>query len=155
MAPHFLFTVAASGSIVDLDGTFFIQLGIFTVVALVLYGALVRPVVRLVEARRDATEGTMERAAGVRERAAAMRRDVDRQILDIRGAASAERVRFIEEARRREREVLDRARGDTRKAIEAARAEMEKSAVQVRSGLTREIDAMATAVAARVLGRPL
>jgi F-type H+-transporting ATPase subunit b len=154
MAPHFLSIVAAA-SIVDLDGTFFIQLGMFTLVAVVLYAALVRPVVRLIEARRDATEGTMERAAGMKEDAAAMCRDVDRQILDIRTAASAERVRFIEEARRREREVLDRARADSRKAIEAARGEMEKSAVQVRAGLEREVDAMATAVAARVLGRSL
>ncbi len=155
MAPHFLSSVAAAGSIVDLDGTFFIQLGIFTIVSLGLYVLLIRPVVRLIDARRDATEGEMARAAAKKEEAAAMRRDVDRQILDIRIAASAERVRFIEEARRREREVLDRARGDTRKAIETARTEMEKSAVQVRSGLEREIDSMATAVAARVLGRAL
>lgn len=154
MAPHFLSTAAAA-SIVDLDGTFFIQLGMFAIIAVGLYGLLVRPVVRLIEARRDATEGTMERAAGTRERAAGMRREVERQIHDIRGAASAERVRFVEEARRREREVLDRARADSRKAIEAARVDMERSAVQVRTGLEREVDAMAAAVAARVLGRPL
>jgi F-type H+-transporting ATPase subunit b len=154
MAPHFLF-IAASGSIVDIDGTFFIQLGIFTIISVGLYFALVRPVLRLVDARRDATEGAMGRASGVRDEAAAMRRDVDRQILEIRTAASAERVRFIEEARRREREVLDRARTDARKAIESARTEMEKSAVQVRAGLVREVDTMATAVAARVLGRSL
>ena len=153
MAPHFLFT-AASGSIVDIDGTFFIQLGIFTVISVGLYFALVRPVLRLVDARRDATEGAMARASSVKEEAASMRRDVDRQILETRTAASAERVRLVEEARRLEREVLDRARGDARKAIESARAEMEKSAVQVRSGLEREVDALATAVAARVLGRP-
>jgi F0F1-type ATP synthase membrane subunit b/b' len=154
MEPRFLFT-AASASIVDLDGTFFIQLGIFTVVALGLYFALIRPVVRLIEARRDATEGAMERSAKMKDEAASMRRDVDRHLLDIRTAASAERGRFIEEARRREREVLDRARNDSRKAVESARGEMGKSAVLVRSNLEREVDAMATAVAARVLGRSL
>jgi F-type H+-transporting ATPase subunit b len=102
MAPHFL-SLAASGSIVDIDGTFFVQLGLFMIVSLVLYAFLVRPVVRLIEARREATEGTRERAGGMAEEAAALSREVDGQLLDIRAAANAERIRFIEEARRRER----------------------------------------------------
>jgi F-type H+-transporting ATPase subunit b len=154
MAPHFL-SLAASGSIVDIDGTFFIQLGVFTVVSIVLYAILVRPVVRLIEARRDATEGTKERAGRMGEEAATLKRDVDRQILDIRTAANAERLRYIEEARRREREVLDRARAESRRAIEAARAKMETSAADARAGLQREVAGLASIVAARVLGRSL
>ena len=154
MAPHFL-SLAAAGSIVDIDGTFFIQFGIFTVVSMVLYVILVRPVVRLIEARRDATEGTKERAGRMSEEAATLSRDVERQILDIRAAANAERQRFVEEARRQEREVLDRARAESRRAIEATRAQMEKSAAEARAGLRREVDALATVVAARVLGRSL
>jgi len=154
MAPHFL-SLAASGSIVDIDGTFFVQLGIFTVVSVVLYVILVRPVVRLIEARRDATEGTMERAGRMSEEAATLKRDVERQILDIRTAANAERLRFVEEARRQEREILDRARAESRRAIETARAQMEKSASEARAGLQREVDGLASVVAARVLGRSL
>jgi len=154
MAPHFL-SLTASGSIVDIDGTFFVQLGIFTVVSIVLYFILVRPVVRLIEARRDATEGTKERAGRMGEEAAALARDVERQIMDIRTAANAERQRFVEEARRQEREVLDRARAESRRAIETARAQMEKSAAEARAGLRREVDALASIVAARVLGRSL
>ena len=154
MAPHFL-SLAASGSIVDLDGTFFIQLGIFAVTSVVLYAILVRPVVRLIEARREATEGTTERAGHMGEEAASLARDVDRQIMDIRSAANAERLRTIEEARRLEREVLDRARAESRRAIEAARERREKSAAEARVGLKREVDAHASIVAARVLGRSL
>jgi F-type H+-transporting ATPase subunit b len=154
MAPHFL-SLAASGSIVDIDGTFFIQLGIFAVVSVVLYFILVRPVVRLIEARRDATDGTKERAGRMSEEAAALKRDVDRQILDIRSAANAERVRFVEESRRQEREILDRARVESRRAIEEARVRMEKSGAEARAGLQREVDALASVVAARVLGRSL
>jgi F0F1-type ATP synthase membrane subunit b/b' len=154
MAPHFL-SIAAAGSIVDIDGTFFIQLGIFTFASVVLYAILVRPVVRLIEARREATEGTTERAVRMSEEAATLARDVDRQILDIRSAANAERLRTLEEARRQEREVLDRARAESRRAIEEARERMEKSAVEVRAGLRREVDAHASIVAARVLGRSL
>jgi len=154
MAPHFL-SLAKAGSIVDIDGTFFIQLGLFTLVSLFLYFALVRPVVRLIEARRDATDGAKERAGKLGDEAAALKRDVERQILDIRTAASAERARFVEEARRRERETLDQARARSRAAIETARAEMEKSGAEARTVLTREVEAIASAVAARVLGRAL
>jgi F-type H+-transporting ATPase subunit b len=154
MAPHFL-SIAAAGSIVDIDGTFFIQLGIFTVVSVVLYAILVRPVVRLIEARREATEGAKDRAGRVAEEAAALARDVDHQLLDIRAAANAERIRSVEEARRQEREILERARAESRRAIESARAEMERSAATARAGLQREVDALASVVAARVLGRSL
>jgi F-type H+-transporting ATPase subunit b len=154
MAPHFLSLVAA-GSMIDLDGTFFVQLGIFTVASIVLYVLLVRPVVRLIEARRDATEGTAERAGRMSEEAATLKRDVERQVLDIRTAANAERLRFIEEARRQEREILDRARVESRRAIETSRAQMMKSAAEARAGLQREVDGLASVVAARVLGRPL
>jgi len=154
MAPHFL-SLAASGSIVDIDGTFFVQLGFFTVVSIVLYVILVRPVVRLIDARRDATEGTMERAGRMSEEAATLKRDVERQIMDIRTAANAERLRFVEEAIRQEREVLDRARVESRRAIETARAQMGKSATEARAGLQREVEGLASVVAARVLGRSL
>jgi len=154
MAPHFL-SIAAAGSIVDVDGTFFVQLGIFTVASVILYVILVRPVVRLIEARREATEGTAERAVHMNEEAATLARDVDRQIMDIRSAANAERLRTVEEARRQEREVLDRARVESRRAIAEARERMEKSAIEVRTVLRREVDAQASIVAARVLGRSL
>jgi F-type H+-transporting ATPase subunit b len=154
MAPHFL-TLAAAGSIVDVDATFFIQLGIFIVIGVMLYAVLIRPVVRLIEARRDATEGSMERAGRMSQEAADLSRDVERQILDIRTAASAERLRFIEEARRQEREILERARAESRRGLEATRAEMEKSAAGARAALRLEVDALASTVAARVLGRPL
>jgi len=152
MTTHFL-SLAKSGSIVDLDGTFFVQFGIFVVVSVVLYAVLVRPVVRLIEARRDATEGTLDRAGRMSQEAATLKRDVDSQILDIRTAASAERLRFIEEARRQERVVLDRARTESRSAIETAREQMGRSAAEARAGLQREVSALASVVADRVLGR--
>jgi F-type H+-transporting ATPase subunit b len=143
----------SGGSLVDLDATFLIQLGLFFFMVLFLYALLFRPAIRLIEARREATEGTRARAVEMLAEARRLSADVDGQIRDIREAARAERDRFVEEARRKERELLDAAREKTRATVEAARSRMEREAAAVRKDLESRVPALALAVAEQVLGR--
>ena len=146
---------SGGGSLVDLDGTFFIQLGLFLFMFIFLYAFLFRPMVRLIEARREATEGAMLKARDMSEEAARLSDDVDARILDIRTSAGAERDRMLEQARRQERDLMARAREESRVTVERARGELEKSGEQVRARLESEVDAMASAVAERILGRSI
>ncbi len=143
----------SGGSLVDLDATFLIQLGLFFFMFLFLYALLFRPAIRLIEARREATEGTRDRAVEMLSEARRIFADVDGQVGDIREAARAERDRFLEEARRKERAQLDKARERTRAAVEEARMRMEREAASARSDLDSRIPALALAVAEQVLGR--
>ena len=52
----------SSGSLVDIDATLLIQLGVFIVMIGLLKKLLFGPVIRLVEARFDATEGALSAA---------------------------------------------------------------------------------------------
>ena len=103
MSPHLL-AISSGGALVDLDGTFFVQLGLFLFMFVFLYLALFRPAIRLIEARREATDGTKERAIAMRKEAEGFSDEVDRQILDIKSAAILERDRMIEQARRQDRD---------------------------------------------------
>lgn len=153
MSPHLL-AIASGGALVDLDGTFFIQFGLFVFMFIFLYFALFRPAIRLIEARREATEGTRERAIAMRKEAEAFSDEVDRQILDIKSAAILERDRMIEQARRRDRDLTAEAREKSRKAAQNARMQMKRDGEMVRKELEAEVEALATGVATRILGQP-
>jgi F0F1-type ATP synthase membrane subunit b/b' len=143
----------SGGSLVDLDATFLIQLGLFFFMFLFLYALLFRPAIRLIEARREATDGTRTRAAAMLDEARHLSADVDGQIRDIREAARAERDRTVEEARRKERQQLEEARTHTRATLDEARARMEREAAAVRKEIEAGIPALAALVADQVLGR--
>ncbi|MFO8073709.1 MAG: ATP synthase F0 subunit B [Polyangia bacterium] len=150
-----LVPASGGGSIVDLDATFFIQLGLFFVVFVLLYALLFRPVVRLIEARRAATEGRSRRAEEIGCEAEQLAAEVDSQIADARRAATAERDRMVEQARRHQREVDERAREQSRAEIARAREKMEREGGRVRTELEAEVESLAEKVAGRVLGRSL
>jgi len=152
MSPHLL-AMSSGGALVDLDGTFFIQLGLFLFMFVFLYLALFRPAIRLIEARREATDGTKERAIAMRKEAEGFSDEVDRQILDIKSAAILERDRMIEQARRRDRDQMAAAREKTQNAAQAAREQMKRDGEIVRKELEAEVETLATGVATRILGQ--
>ena len=145
--------VAAGGSLIDLDATFFIQLGIFLVVFLLMRSLLFRPVIQLIEKRREVTVGKREEAEKFERESAALQEEFDRQMAEIRSSAGAEKERVVEQARRQERDILLAAREDSRSIVEDAKKDASKQAEKVSEEIRGEIDSLAGAVASRILGR--
>lgn len=145
--------VISGGSIIDLDATLFVQVTVFFLVFLVLRRLLFRPVLRLLDARHEATEGTRIKAAELSAQAKTLLDEYGRQILDIRSAAHGERERMIEQARLREREILAATREEARSFAQKARRDAGVRADEVRAQLLAESGALAELVAAKVLGR--
>jgi F-type H+-transporting ATPase subunit b len=153
MVPAFI--VASSGNLIDLDATILLQLAIFFVMMVVLRALLFKPVLRLIDARKEAIEGTEGKAKAMQAEAIALGQQAEGQLFDIRTAAAGERARMVERARAEEHEIGDAARKDCHRITEEARAEMEKKAASVRGELEREARALAALAATRALGRPL
>lgn len=154
MSPHLL-AIAAGGALIDLDGTFFVQFGVFIFMFIFLYFALFRPAIRLIEARREATEGTREKAIAMSKEAEGFSDEVDRQILDVKNAAILERDRIVEQARRQDQDLIAAAKVKSQKAIESARTQMKRDGEIVKKELDVEVEALATSVATRLLGQSL
>lgn len=146
---------AAGGSMVDLDATYFIQLGVFLVTFLLLYLVLFRPMIRLIEGRRAATEGTRNEAQSLGEEAAKLQADVARRLEEVRASTQAERIKMVDEVRQVERDRLAEARETAHAEIERAHEEMTRAGAAVRSELENEVGALATSVATQVLGRSI
>jgi F-type H+-transporting ATPase subunit b len=126
-------------ALVDLDRTFFIQLGIFLVFLVVLNQVLFKPLLRLFERRAQATAGRKEEAAAAAEEAKRIKAGCDARVSEAsaQGAAGREASRL--EARKEETRMLDEAAAEATRAhaegVAAARAacEQERAAIKDRA----------------------
>mgnify|MGYP001827244780 FL=1 len=113
-----LFTALLSeGSIIDLDGTFWLQLGLFAVAFLALRPLIFRPMVALFEARENAIEGAKLEALRLQDEAEAESQEFDDEMRRLRLRAGEERDRLRAEGKRLEKAVLDHVREDSDKQL--------------------------------------
>ncbi len=140
---------------VDIDATLFIQLGVFLFMLLVLRTLLFKPVIRLIEARQEATEGAIEAARILEGEAETLNRESTARLDEVRSTAGAERERLVSGARAREREIMEAARAEAHGIVMTMRKETEKVAEETRRRLADDVEAIASMVATKALGRRL
>ena len=131
--PGSIFT--SGGSLVDVDATILIQLGIFLFLFIVLRSLLFKPIIRLLEARHQATESRREEAARLEVKATDLNEKISVQITEIRSSASKDRLGEEEKAGQAHRELLIRTREECMKLAQETRDDLEKQAGQVRAQL--------------------
>jgi F-type H+-transporting ATPase subunit b len=149
-----LFTALLSeGSIIDLDGTIWIQLGLFTVAFLVFRPLIFRPMVALFEAREQAIEGSKLEALRLQDEASAESEEFDVEMRRLRLQAGEERDRLRAEGKRLERTVMDRVREETDKQLSEADAKLKAEAAKLRTEIDQSVPALAKQIASKMLNR--
>lgn len=151
---HLLFTALLSeGSIIDLDGTIWIQLAFFGIAFLVLRPLIFRPMVALFEARENAIQGAKLEALRLQDEAAAEDEEFEEEMRKLRLQAGEERDRLRAEGKRLERTVLDRVREETDKQLAEAEAKLEREQAKLRAELSQSVPALAKQIASKILNR--
>jgi F-type H+-transporting ATPase subunit b len=149
-----LFTALLSeGSIIDLDGTIWIQLGLFAVAFLVFRPLIFGPMVALFEAREKAIEGSKLEALRLQDEASAESEEFDVEMRRLRLQAGEERDRLRAEGKRLERTVLDRVREETDKQLAEADAKLKTEAAKLRAEIDQSVPALARQIASKMLSR--
>ena len=149
-----LFTALLSeGSIIDLDGTIWIQLGLFAVAFFVFRPLIFRPMVALFEAREKAIEGSKLEALRLQDEASAESEEFDVEMRRLRLQAGDERDRLRAEGKRLERTVLDRVREETDKQLADADAKLKTEAAKLRAEIDQSVPALAKQIASKMLNR--
>jgi F-type H+-transporting ATPase subunit b len=149
-----LFTALLSeGSIIDLDGTFWIQLGLFAVAFLVSRPLIFRPMVALFEARENAIEGAKIEALRLQDEAAAEGEEFEAEMRRLRLQAGEERDRLRAEGKRLERAVLDRVRQETDRQLDEADARLAHEAARLRADIDGSVPGLARQIASKMLNR--
>jgi F-type H+-transporting ATPase subunit b len=149
-----LFTAFLSeGSIIDLDGTIWIQLGLFAFAFFVFRPLIFRPMIALFEARENAIEGSKLEALRLQDEASAESEEFDFEMRRLRLQAGEERDRLRAEGKRLERTVLDRVREETDKQLAAADAKLKTEAAKLRTEIDQSVPVLAKQIASKMLNR--
>jgi len=143
----------SEGSIIDLDGTIWIQLLLFGIAFLVLRPLVFRPMIALFEARENAIEGSKLEALRLQDEAAAESEEFDEEMRRIRLQAGEERDRLRAEGKRLERTVLDRVREETDKLLADADKQLASEATKLRAEVKASVPALAKQIASKLLNR--
>jgi F-type H+-transporting ATPase subunit b len=144
---------ASAQQLLDVDGTLFINLGLFLVAMFLLTQLFWKPYLRVRAERTSRIEGEKENARTLEAEAATRLSRVDAELAEARRAGSAERARVRNEAQRREQEVLSRAQTAAQKTLAEGRARIESAMTTERASLAARAEALGREAAEKVLGR--
>ena len=154
MEPLFvLLSGAKSPPLVDIDGTVFVQLGIFLLLIVVLNHFVFRPFLALRAERTDKIDGARAEAQKVSQDADAKLATYEAKIVAVRKEAATVRGQIRAEGDARGAELLGAARRDSQATIEAARQKLERSTQAAALSLRTKADQLAGAIVSKLLGR--
>jgi F-type H+-transporting ATPase subunit b len=114
---------------------------------------LLRPMLRVLDARTERTDGARRRAARLEHQVNEAIARYDRSIQEVRQAAEGARREVLEDARRRAGEETLAARSDAETELGRVRRELESAVGGARAGLRDPARELAREAAGRVLGR--
>jgi F-type H+-transporting ATPase subunit b len=143
----------AGGSPIDLDKTFWVQLGILFVAFFILKELVFAPVMRLFDAREEAMVGAKVEAQQMDRDASAKRDHFEGELRKVRATASADRDKLRLEAQKLARELTEKARRESGASLASARARLDQEAEQARERAKAEIPALAKQIVDKLLDR--
>jgi F-type H+-transporting ATPase subunit b len=152
----FLLTAAPEShepQLIDVDGTIFIQLGIFLLVMFLLSRFLWRPYLRVRTERVARVEGYREEAVKLEADAQQRLGRADAALAEARRVGAGERAVARAEAHAREQTLLAEANAAAQRKLADARARLNGVVEAERKKLTAESSQTATAAAKKILGR--
>jgi F-type H+-transporting ATPase subunit b len=114
---------------------------------------LLRPMLRVLDARAERTDGARRRAARLEEQVRDAVARYEHSIQEVRQSAEGARREILEDARRRAGEETLAARSDAETELGRVRRELESAVGGARAGLRNQARELAREAASRVLGR--
>jgi F-type H+-transporting ATPase subunit b len=139
--------------LLDVDGTLFIQFGLFLLCMLALNKFLWQPYLRVRVDRVTRAEGHKEEARRLEAEAAARLNKVEMELAEARRAGSAERARVRSEAVASEQKIIAAAQAQAQKSLGEARQRVEAALTAERASMVSRAEALGLEAAERVLGR--
>ena len=147
--------LASARSIVDIDATILVELGLFLLCFLLLRSLVFKPLLRLVDERRAQTQGAREAAKKFEAEAEERTRKITRAVQQAKVEASEERERLRQQAKHREQEVLRAAKEEATTITDAARRKVAARRSESEREATAKARELAGDIATRLAGRAL
>lgn len=133
----------------------FVLVAFFVVLVFPVDHFLLRPLLRVLDERREQISGARARADKLAAAADEVLERYENSVREVRDDAEAERKQLLGNARSDAAQRAAELRAEIEREIEGARSSVRSSLEQARSGLDAQARELAREVAARVLGRDL
>ena len=139
--------------LIDIDGTVFVQAGIFVVLALILWRFMWRPYLRVRGERVSRVEGYREEATKMDTDAQQRLTRAEAALAEARRAGAGQRTVARAEAHAREQTVLAEANAAANRTLADARVRLEGTLAGERAKLNAQAADVAMVAARKILGR--
>ena len=139
--------------LIDVDGTIFIQLGLFLLLVAVLHRFLWKPYLKIRDERVTRVDGYRQEAARLEAEADARLARAEAQLAEARRAGVGERATARAEAQAHEHTLLAEAQVAAQKTIREARAQLDATLASERTLLQQKAVEIGREAAKKVLGR--
>jgi len=139
--------------LIDVDATLLVQLGLFLVLALLLWRLLWRPYLKVRNERVSRVEGYREEAARLEADAAGRLAQLEAALAEARRVGSAERGVARAEAQAREQTLLAEANAAAQRQLAEARARLQAVVAGERAKLEQQAAEAGREAARKILGR--
>jgi F-type H+-transporting ATPase subunit b len=139
--------------VVDIDGTLFVQGGIFLALFVILKPLLFTPWLEAQKRRTESIDGALTKAKALRADADGLATDYDQRL-----SAARDRALELRSVARRDEEAtqaktLADTRAEASASLERERERLRAEAEKARGALAGRVDDLATEITSKVLGR--
>jgi len=145
-------TVLAEVPLIDIDGTVFVQGGLFVALAFVLNGLLFKPWLAAQARRYEATDGSFASAKQLNSDAKDLSTRYEQQLGQARAQATELRSQSYRDEERKQAANMARARTAAAEQLEASRTKLAGDAEVARRTLASRIDDLAEDITRKLLG---
>lgn len=148
-------TLAAGGEhpLIDIDGTLFIQFGLFLVMAFLVTQWLFKPYLRMREQREQGIDGAIKEAEDMASQADGRLAEYESKLAKARARAHDEQRKLRIEANAYQAEVTSKARTEANSAMNESRDKLEVEVDKARAELMPQAESLASEIASKLLGR--
>jgi F-type H+-transporting ATPase subunit b len=143
----------AGGSVIDLDASIFVQMGIFFVAFFMLKSLVFGPIMTVFDARDKAIDGAKVEAKRLQEEASQKRDHFEGELRKVSVSANEERERLRNEAQRLARQLTEQARSQALDSQKTAKDRLDAQAADVRQRALAQVPSIARELTSKLLGR--
>jgi F-type H+-transporting ATPase subunit b len=141
--------------VISLNITLLIQIALFLSFMFLLNQLLFKPMVRVLDERRERTEGRRKKAAQLDGEAESVLADYLKRIQDARADADRTRDQLARQGEAERQKIVEAAMVQAEKTVAEVRGRVRAEALEARKALEAEARALAEGVAEKILGRAM
>lgn len=140
---------------IDIDSTLWLQLVNFLVLIFILNALLFKPILGIMEKRRQQFEGARDEVRGLHESVEKKMAEYEDAVRKAKQQAMEQKAELVKEGAEEARKIVDAVRGVIPKMMEEFQGKMNREIDEARGILKNQSQRLSLEIAEKVLGRSL